>query len=58
MEVNLDRDLSGKVVLITGGAQRLGAVTAKFLHAAGANLVIHYRYANEAAQKLQNLLME
>jgi pteridine reductase len=43
--------LTGKAVLITGGARRVGAVIARTLHAAGANLVVHYRRsANEAAQ--------
>ena len=35
--------LSGKTVLITGAARRVGATIARTLHAAGANLVIHYR---------------
>jgi pteridine reductase len=43
--------LVGKTVLITGGARRVGAVIARTLHAAGANLVVHYRKsASEAAQ--------
>jgi pteridine reductase len=43
--------LTGKTVLITGGARRVGAVIARTLHAAGANLVVHYRRsASEAAQ--------
>jgi pteridine reductase len=48
--------LSGKTVLITGGARRVGAVIARTLHAAGANLVVHYRKsANEAAQLADEL---
>jgi pteridine reductase len=35
--------LTGKTVLITGGARRVGAAIASALHGAGANLVIHYR---------------
>jgi pteridine reductase len=35
--------LAGKTVLITGGARRVGAAIARELHAAGANLMIHYR---------------
>jgi pteridine reductase len=35
--------LAGKTVLITGAARRVGAAMARTLHAAGANLVIHYR---------------
>lgn len=49
-------DLTDKVVLITGGAQRVGAMTARFLHAAGANLVIHYRNSREQALALQTEL--
>jgi pteridine reductase len=42
--------LAGKTVLITGGAKRVGAAVARELHAAGANLAIHYRSsAREAA---------
>jgi pteridine reductase len=43
--------LAGKTVLITGGARRVGAAIARTLHAAGANLAIHYRKsAREAAE--------
>jgi pteridine reductase len=42
--------LAGKAVLITGAARRVGAVMARALHSAGANLVLHYRSsADEAA---------
>jgi pteridine reductase len=48
--------LTGKAVLITGGARRVGAVIARTLHAAGANLVVHYRRsASEAAQLADEL---
>jgi pteridine reductase len=56
MDLLLHNDLSSKVALITGGAQRLGAMTARTLHAAGANLVLHYRSSRNAAQDLQNEL--
>jgi len=46
-------DLTGKVVLITGGVHRLGAETARTLHALGANLVLHYRNSRERALRLQ-----
>jgi len=53
---NRDGSLAGKTVLITGGARRVGAVIARTLHAAGANLVVHYRRsANEAAQLADEL---
>jgi len=44
--------LTGKTVLITGGAKRVGAEIARELHAAGANLVIHYRNSAREAQAL------
>ena len=45
-----DTSLTGKTVLITGGARRVGAAIARELHGAGANLVVHYRKsAAEAA---------
>lgn len=48
--------LTGKVALITGAARRIGAVIAKTLHAAGADVVIHYRSSSEDAKHLQNIL--
>jgi len=46
-----DASLTGKTVLITGGARRVGAAIGRALHGAGANLVIHYRKsANEVAE--------
>src|SRR5271155_1987524 len=41
--------LRGQVVLITGGARRVGAEIARTLHAAGANIFIHYRSSAAAA---------
>jgi len=48
-----DTTLSGKVILITGGAQRIGACTARTLHALGANLILHYRSSRKKAINLQ-----
>lgn len=48
--------LEGQVVLITGGARRVGAVIAQTLHAAGANILIHYRASADAAQALRAAL--
>ena len=45
--------LTDKVVLITGGVHRLGAETARNLHALGANLVLHYRASRDRALQLQ-----
>src|SRR5215207_5269156 len=47
----MSTSLSGKTVLITGAARRVGATLARSFHAAGANVVLHYRSsAQEAAQ--------
>lgn len=44
--------LHDKVVLITGGAKRLGAAIARALHAAGATIVVHYHHSKAAADAL------
>lgn len=44
--------LSGQVVLITGGAKRVGAAIARRLHGAGATLALHYRSARGEAAGL------
>ena len=49
---NSDGSLTGKTVLITGGARRVGATIARTLHGAGANLVIHYRNSATEADAL------
>jgi pteridine reductase len=45
--------VQGKVVLITGGAKRVGAAICRRLHAAGANLMLHYRASAGEARLLQ-----
>ena len=45
--------LADKVVLVTGGAKRVGAAIARRLHAAGANLMLHYHAGQVEAQILQ-----
>src|SRR3954469_21943931 len=47
-----DGSLTGKTVLITGAARRVGAGIARMLHGAGANLVIHYRKSAREAEAL------
>jgi pteridine reductase len=47
-----DGSLAGKTVLITGGAKRVGAAVVRELHAAGANLAIHYRSSSREAAAL------
>ncbi|HIE55579.1 MAG TPA: pteridine reductase [Chromatiaceae bacterium] len=46
----------GKTALVTGGAARLGAMSTRFLHAAGAHVVIHYRNSEAPALVLQEEL--
>ena len=51
MQDNTQR-LSGKTVLITGAARRVGAAMARGFHAAGANIVVHYRSSGKEADAL------
>jgi pteridine reductase len=44
--------MQGKVILITGGAKRVGAAICRRLHREGANLVIHYRSSEGEARAL------
>jgi pteridine reductase len=48
--------VQGQVVLITGGAKRVGAAICRSLHAAGANLMVHYRSSSTEAHALQDEL--
>lgn len=45
--------MQGKVVLITGGAKRVGAAICRRLHGAGALLMLHYRASAGEARLLQ-----
>jgi pteridine reductase len=45
--------VQGKVVLITGGAKRVGAAICRRLHATGASLMLHYRASAGEARLLQ-----
>ena len=49
----MSESLKGKVVLITGGARRVGAAICRRLHGAGADLFVHYRSAATEARALQ-----
>ena len=50
--------LDNKVALITGAARRIGAEIARQLHAAGADVVIHYRSSSAEADELAESLNE
>lgn len=49
----MSNQLQDKVVLITGGARRVGAAICRLLHAEGARLMIHYRTSVSEAHALQ-----
>ncbi|MEL7451531.1 MAG: pteridine reductase [Pseudomonadota bacterium] len=48
--------LSGKSVLVTGAARRLGAAMVRAFHGAGANVAIHYRSSGDEAEALCDVL--
>jgi pteridine reductase len=48
--------LTGKTALVTGAARRVGAAIARLLHAAGANVVVHYRSSADDAAALEREL--
>ena len=48
--------MQGKVVLVTGGAKRVGAAICRRLHASGAQLAVHYRSSAQEALALQKEL--
>jgi pteridine reductase len=47
-----ESNLRGRVVLITGGARRVGAAIVRTMHAAGAQVLVHYRSSDSAAKAL------
>ena len=47
------QSLQDKVVLVTGGAKRVGAAICRRLHAAGANVMVHYRSSVAEARALE-----
>ncbi len=48
--------MQNKTVMITGAAARIGAEIARTLHAAGFNIVIHYRSSSDKAEALMHSL--
>lgn len=51
-----EASLASKVALVTGAGRRVGAAIARRLHAAGANVVLHYRNAERDAAALEKEL--
>lgn len=49
----MSQSVSDKVVLVTGGAKRVGAAIARELHRTGARLMLHYNSGQAEAQALQ-----
>ncbi len=45
-----------KVILVTGGAKRVGAAICRRLHSSGANIALHFRTSAQSAEKIQNEL--
>ena len=52
----MESEMQGKVVLVTGGAKRVGAAICRRLQAAGASIAIHYRSSEQEARALQDEL--
>ena len=52
MTDSIENSLDDQVILITGGARRIGAQIARTLHAAGARILVHYRSSAKAAKEL------
>jgi pteridine reductase len=52
----MSESLSGKVVLVTGSAKRVGAAIARRLHREGASLMLHYRGSEREAKALRTEL--
>lgn len=49
----MDESLEGRTALVTGAARRVGAAIARRLHAAGMNVLIHFRASAADAQALE-----
>jgi pteridine reductase len=52
----MEQEMQGKVVLVTGGAKRVGASICRRLHVAGAQLAVHYHNSAQEALALHDEL--
>ncbi len=48
--------MTDKFVLITGGAKRIGAITARYLHEKGFNIILHYNNSETEAKTMEEEL--
>ena len=48
--------MKDKFVLITGGAKRIGATTARYLHEKGFNIILHYNNSETEAKTVKDEL--
>ena len=53
----MGESLNGKVALVTGGAKRVGEAIVRRLHAAGAQVALHYRGSEADAARLEAELL-
>ena len=54
----INKKLKDKIVLITAGAQGIGAAITKHFIDSGANVIIHYFSSEKAANELKNYAIE
>ena len=54
----MDESLSGKTVLVTGGARRLGKIFALACARAGADIVIHHGHSDAEAEAVRDEIIE
>src|SRR5437762_13790927 len=57
-EFPADYSMQEQAILITGAARRIGAATARALHAAGARIVLHCHRSRDEAEALADELNE